>query len=58
MGIVYIIQNSINNKVYIGKTLDKLNLRWNGHKYSCKREEHKNRPLYRAMNKYGIEKAI
>lgn len=52
-GIIYKITNSINNKVYIGKTLETLEERWKQHKKDSMR--FLNRPLYRAMNKYGIE---
>ena len=55
-GIIYKITNLINNKVYIGKTLETLETRWKQHKKDSTR--FLNRPLYRAMNKYGIENFI
>ena len=30
-GVIYIITNKINNKVYIGQTIQPLNKRWEGH---------------------------
>ena len=55
-GIIYKITNNINGKVYIGKTLETLETRWNQHQKDSKRFP--NRPLYRAINKYGIENFI
>lgn len=49
------ITNKINNKKYIGKTLKTIEERWKEHKRAYKRKSYENRPLYRAMNKYGIE---
>lgn len=50
--IIYIIENKINGKCYIGKTKQTLQKRWNRHKYLAKKKE--NRYLYNAMNEYGI----
>lgn len=58
MGYIYIITNLINYKVYIGKTQYKNpEKRWNEHKrYSrSTRVTYRNKPLYRAMRKYGID---
>ena len=54
-GYIYKIDNGINNKIYIGQTSSKINLRWNQHK-SAARTKAYSLPLYNAMNKYGIEK--
>lgn len=52
---IYKITNKINNKVYIGQSVDIMK-RWRSHKY---RSEHDNREynkyLYRAFRKYGVE---
>lgn len=51
-GIIYIIRNKINNKVYIGQTTTNLKTRFNQH---CKKSTLKNRnyKLYNAIKKYG-----
>lgn len=53
MGIIYKISNSVNDKVYIGKTQRTLQVRWIEHKNKYLVYDTK---LYRAMRKYGIEK--
>ena len=53
MGIIYKISNSVNDKVYIGKTQRTLQVRWTEHKNKYIVYDNK---LYRAMRKYGIEK--
>ena len=55
MPFIYKISNDINDKVYVGKTVFSLEKRWKEHLHEYKRERCKNRPLYRAMNKYGPE---
>lgn len=56
MGYIYKITNTINNKVYIGKTeLIPPEKRWDQHKKDCRKHKNEKRPLYDAMNKYGIE---
>lgn len=59
MPYIYKITNDINNRIYIGKTIDSVQIRWNHHKsdafapaHSSKMEK---RPLYEAIRKYGIE---
>ena len=49
-GIIYKITNIINNKVYIGQTVNTIKQRWNKHCHSngC-------RSLYNAILKYGKE---
>lgn len=54
-GIIYKITNNINKKVYIGKTYCDAEKRFKEHIRDSRRERCKNRPLYRAFNKYGIE---
>lgn len=55
MAFIYKITNDVNGKVYIGKTLFGVERRWREHIKDSSRERYKGRPLYRAMNKYGIE---
>jgi group I intron endonuclease len=53
--IVYKITNTINNKIYIGKTVKTLPERKGLHKFLYLHKEHEggHYPLYRAMRKYG-----
>ena len=55
MAYIYQITNDINGKIYIGKTERSVEERWQEHQRNRDKESCKNRPLYRAMNKYGIE---
>ena len=55
MAYIYQITNDINGKIYIGKTERTVEERWQEHQRDRDKEYCKNRPLYRAMNKYGIE---
>lgn len=55
MAFIYKITNDVNEKVYIGKTLRSVEKRWKEHIRDSKREHTESRPLYRAMNKYGVE---
>lgn len=52
---IYKIENDINNKVYIGKTTLSLEERFSQHCREIYRKQEKQRPLYSAMLKYGIE---
>jgi len=51
---IYIIKNNINNKIYIGQSID-IHKRWANHKNELKRNKHVNIHLQRAWNKYGEE---
>lgn len=53
MGIIYKITNQINQKIYIGLTRNSLQRRFSQHKYEANHGV--DRPLYRAMRKYGID---
>lgn len=55
MAYIYKIINDINNKVYIGKTAFDIEKRFKEHCQDRTKRELENRPLYNAMNKYGIE---
>jgi group I intron endonuclease len=49
--LIYKITNLINNKIYIGKTIRTVELRWQEHIRDSKTGK---TPLYLAMQKYGI----
>lgn len=54
---IYLIRNKINNKVYIGLSVD-IEERWQHHRSLYLKKDNnkeKNKPLYLAFNKYGIE---
>lgn len=50
---IYIIKNTINNKVYIGQSID-VKKRFNQHFQKCHKKD--NSLLYKAMRKYGKDK--
>lgn len=52
MGIIYIIKNSINEKVYIGQTSRTLEIRW---KEYLRHYKYGSQAIYTAMRKYGID---
>ena len=54
-GKIYKIYNDVNDKLYIGKTVSSIEERFQEHCYDSKKERCEKRPLYNAMNKYGIE---
>lgn len=58
MGYIYCITNLINNKRYVGKTTISIEERFKQHCRDSKKERYEKRPLYDAMNKYGIENFI
>ena len=58
MGYIYKIINLINGKEYIGKTSLTIEERFKQHIKNSKRKSFEKRPLYDAMNKYGIENFI
>lgn len=55
MAFIYVITNDINGKQYVGKTNDTIQARFETHIKDSKRRKCEKRPLYSAMNKYGIE---
>lgn len=55
MSYIYVITNDINNKQYVGKTNNSIEQRFREHINDSKKERCEKRPLYSAMNKYGIE---
>ena len=55
MAYIYKIINDINDKIYIGKTEFSIEKRFQEHCKDSKKRNKEKRPLYNAMNKYGIE---
>jgi group I intron endonuclease len=52
-GFIYIIRNTINNKVYIGQTRTSVEQRWQEHLRHARYGE---QVINRAMRKYGVDK--
>ena len=55
MAYIYKITNDINGKIYIGKTERTPEIRFKEHCRDYKNKSHESRPLYKAMEKYGVE---
>ena len=56
---IYKITNLVNNKVYIGKTgYDSINDRWCEHLTDFYKPTEEKRPLYAAMQKYGVQNFV
>lgn len=49
---IYAIKNKLNNKIYIGQSINIEN-RWYGHKTSLRHNKHGNKHLQNSWNKYG-----
>lgn len=56
-GSIYIIKNTINDKVYIGQTIQSVERRFNKHKNDSLKDYgvYKTNKFYRAIKKYGFE---
>jgi hypothetical protein len=55
---VYSIRNKINSKIYIGSTKQSFRARWTRHLYELERNEHYNKKLQNAFNKYGRDNFV
>lgn len=55
MAYIYKITNLQNQKIYIGKTIRSVQERWREHKRDYLDRNYEQRPLYKAMKKYGID---
>lgn len=55
MSYIYKITNDINNKIYIGKTNLTIQERFKQHYRDSQKNFQEKRPLYQAINKYGID---
>lgn len=55
MAYIYKITNDINEKIYVGKTERTVEERFKEHCKDYSKPTCEVRPLYRAMNKYGVE---
>ena len=55
MAFIYVITNDANGKQYVGKTNNSIEERFREHVSDSKRRRCEKRPLYAAMNKYGVE---
>lgn len=55
LAYIYIIKNDINSRVYIGKTEFSIEKRFKEHLYDSLKHRKEQRPLYRAISKYGKE---
>lgn len=51
---IYKIENLINSKVYVGQSIN-INNRWKEHKANLRNNNHQNKHLQNAWNKYGEE---
>lgn len=58
MAYIYKITNKLNGKAYIGKTLNNVEARWQEHIRESNKERSFERPLYRAIRKYGVKNFI
>ena len=52
-GKVYVVRNTVNDKLYVGSTTQSLSRRWSKHKCNALT---KHTPFYKAVNELGVEK--
>jgi hypothetical protein len=58
LAFIYKITNTINGKIYVGKTEISIEKRFKEHCKDSKKIKNEKRPLYNAMRKYGVENFI
>lgn len=56
LGKIYLITNTVNNKVYVGQTIQELSKRFNAHCCHSKSDNSVNMRIKRAIHKYGRDK--
>lgn len=52
---IYYIQNQVNDKTYIGQTIQKIEQRFHTHRSRLRKGNHSNSYLQRSWDKYGKE---
>jgi len=57
-GTIYMIENLVNGKVYVGQTVNSVKRRWQAHRSMLKRNNHDNFYLQNAWNKYGEDSFV
>jgi len=55
IGRIYVINNIINEKQYVGQTIQPLNRRWAHHIWASNNQPNKSWKLYNAIRKYGAD---
>ena len=55
MSFIYLITNKINGKRYVGQTSKTVEERFRNHIEDCYTTQNDNRPLYKALKKYGVD---
>jgi predicted GIY-YIG superfamily endonuclease len=51
---IYFIKNTVNGKIYIGYTRQKLSDRWKRHRFEARKDRKYRSSLYMAIEKYGV----
>lgn len=57
LGGVYVIRNTIDDRIYIGSTIN-FKVRFNNHRNCLRCEKHKSLKLQRFVNKYGLNTLV